>query len=96
MDECRMTDNQFEQWKLLAAGQPMCTDVKYKERHNVENCVLYTSANHKIGTYLQVSEAEKAIDTRTIQFDFWKPVEQYITLSAFTWERLWKEYQLEV
>lgn len=45
MDECKLTENQFEQWKLLAAGQPMCTDNKCKNRHNITNCVLYTASN---------------------------------------------------
>lgn len=92
MDECKLTDNQFEQWKLLAAGSPMCTDVKYKERHNIENCVLYTCANHSIATYVQVPEAYKAIDTRTIQYNFTKQINEYTTTSVFVWERLWEMY----
>lgn len=39
MDECKMTDNQFEQWKLLAGGSPMATDVKYRERVEIRDCV---------------------------------------------------------
>lgn len=96
MDECKLTDNQFEQWKLLAAGSPMCTDVKYKERHNIENCVLYTSANHAIGTYIQSAEAHKAIDTRTIQYNFIKNVSKYTPFSAFVWEKLWSGYKLQL
>lgn len=92
MDECKLTDNHFEQWKLLAAGSPMCTDVKYKERHNVENCVLYTCANHCIGQYVQVPEAYKAIDTRTIQYNFNKQINEYTMTSVFVWERLWQQY----
>lgn len=96
MDECKVTDNQFEQWKLLAAGSPMCTDVKYKERHNIENCVLYTSANHNIGTYIQAPEAHKAIETRTIQFNFVKSLNNYTPFSAFVWEKLWQNYNLRL
>ncbi|VVD00239.1 unnamed protein product [Leptidea sinapis] len=44
--ECKLTDNQFEQWKLQAAGQPMSIDLKYKSRHDVANCVLYTAGNY--------------------------------------------------
>lgn len=92
MDECRLTDNQFEQWKLLAAGSPMATDVKYKERHNVTNCVLYTCANHNIGQYIQLSDAHKAIEARTIQYNFVKILNTYTWFSVFVWESLWRRY----
>jgi DNA replication protein DnaC len=36
MDECKLTDNQFEKWKLLASNSPMSTDIKYKESHDVQ------------------------------------------------------------
>lgn len=45
MEECKRTDNQFEQWKLLVARRPMSTDVKFK------NSTLYT-----INAYLTVAE----------------------------------------
>ncbi|KAL4721501.1 hypothetical protein ACJJTC_013475 [Scirpophaga incertulas] len=32
MDECKLTDNHFEQWKQLAGGQKMNTDIKYEDR----------------------------------------------------------------
>lgn len=92
MDECKITDNQFEQWKLLAARQPMSTDVKYKSRHNVTDCVLYT-ANYPIGTYVTVPEANAAIDTRTIQYNFMHPT-TYIKITAFTWEKFWDKHYL--
>lgn len=95
MDECKLTDNQFEQWKLLAGGQPMCTDVKYKNRHNITDCVLYTASNYLIDTYLQVPEAAHAIETRTITFKFhYGPIE-YFKISPWTWEALWEKQTVD-
>lgn len=91
MDECKLTDNQFEQWKLLAAGLPMSTDVKYKNRHDIENCVLYTASNYQIGDYLTTMEFRDAITERTIQYDFMKKTD-WIHMNAFVWEEFWKKY----
>lgn len=57
MDECKLTENQFEQWKLLASGQPMATDVKYKIRTPLTNCRLYTASNYNIDMYVNMPEA---------------------------------------
>ncbi|CAH2088625.1 unnamed protein product [Euphydryas editha] len=51
MDECKLTDNQFEQWKLIAGRQPMNTDMTYKSQHIVKDCIMYTASNQEIGTY---------------------------------------------
>ncbi|KAI8437472.1 hypothetical protein MSG28_011794 [Choristoneura fumiferana] len=75
MDECKLTDNQFEQWKLLAGGSKMDTDIKYKDRLMVVDCRLYTASNHQLGLYVQTEGAAKAIAERTTQFDFFKPDE---------------------
>lgn len=91
MDECKLTENQFEQWKLLAAGSPMCTDVKYKNRHNVENCVLYTASNYSIGQYLMIPDVDDAIKTRTIEFRFNHLPVTYFKISPWTWERFWEK-----
>lgn len=91
MDECKLTDNQFEQWKLLAARQPMSTDVKYKNRHDVNNCILYSASNYPIGVYLSVTSADSAIQARTITFNFHQATE-YFTLNPFIWEAFWEKY----
>jgi hypothetical protein len=70
MDECKLTDNQFEQWKLLASSSPMATDVKYKEAHDVENCRLYTASNYPLSMYVTVPEGNRAIESRTITYHF--------------------------
>lgn len=92
MDECKLTDNQFEQWKLLAGKQPMSTDVKYKNRHNITNCILYTASNYPIDTYISVGEAREAIETRTITFMFTAPTEHF-KLNPFIWTEFWKKYK---
>lgn len=92
MDECKLTDNQFEQWKLLAAGTPMATDVKYKERHDIKNCVLYTCANFEIGMYVDVPEKDRAIDSRTTTFNFNTTVDEHLRLNPFVWEYVWRNY----
>lgn len=92
MDECKLTDNQFEQWKLLAGGQPMSTDIKYKSRHDIKDCVLYTASNYPITMYTSVMEADEAVNTRTIQFNFYKHLPERFKLNAFIWEHFWKEY----
>ncbi|KPJ17523.1 hypothetical protein RR48_01857 [Papilio machaon] len=91
MDECKLTDNQFEQWKLLAARQPMSTDVKYKTRQDVKNCILYTASNYPICTYITTSDAKEAVDTRTITFYFSCPT-KYFKLNPFIWEGFWSIY----
>lgn len=93
MDECKLTDNQFEQWKLLAAGSPMATDVKYKERHDVKNCVLYTCANFEIGMYVDVPEKDRAIDSRTTTFRFRKIIDYKIYLNPYVWDSMWKQFE---
>lgn len=89
MDECKLTDNQFEQWKLLAGGAAMSTDVKYKDKHDVINCVLYTCSNYPIEMFCQVPDAAEAIRTRTVQFTFSRPIESHFKMNAITWEKFW-------
>lgn len=91
MDECRLTENQFEQWKLLAAGQPMAIDIKYKNRTAITNCRLYTASNYPVELYVNVPVAREAIESRTFTYRFKYVNVEYITLSAFTWEEFWKE-----
>lgn len=95
MDECKLTENQFEQWKLLAAGTPMPTDVKYKNRHNVSDCVLYTASNYRIGQYIMVGDVEDAIATRTIEFRFNHIPAEYFKISPWTWEKFWEIETIE-
>lgn len=90
MDECKLTDNQFEQWKLLAAGQPMSTDVKYKNRHDITNCVLYTASNYPITAYLTTADTQEAVRTRTIQYNFHK------NTHYFKWEEFWKQFNKQL
>lgn len=94
MDECKLTENQFEQWKLLAAGQPMATDIKYKNRSAITNCRLYTASNYNIEMYVQVPDAKEAITTRTYAFQFNYRVHEYLPLTAFTWEEFWNKHAL--
>lgn len=91
MDECKLTDNQFEQWKLLAARQPMSTDVKYKNRQDIKDCILYTASNFPICTYVTVTEANDAVETRTISFYFTQPT-TYFKINPFIWEAFWNIY----
>lgn len=100
MDECKLTENQFEQWKLLAAGTPMATDVKYKSRHQVTNVRLYTASNYPIELYVSVPEAKEAIDTRTIEFIFNNKIDhtEHFFMTALAWEKFWetnKEHRLK-
>lgn len=95
MDECKLTDNQFEQWKLLAAGSPMSTDIKYKDRHDIADCVLYTASNYPIAAYLGIMECQEAITTRTIQFNFMNPTEHF-KMNAFIWEAFWDKYAIDI
>lgn len=94
MDECKLTENQFKQWKLLAAGQPMATDVKYKNRTAVTNCRLYTASNYPIELYVNVPDAKQAIETRTYTFRFDHPTDEYTNISAYSWEEFWKRYAI--
>lgn len=94
MDECKLTENQFEQWKLLASGMPMSTDVKYKDRCDVQKCVLYTCSNYPIEMYCKVPMAKAAIDDRTFTFEFKKAVNGYLAIPPHTWEKLWNEHHL--
>lgn len=97
MDECKLTDNQFEQWKLLASGAPMSTDVKYKDRNDVENCVLYTCSNFAIETYCNVPCAQQAVAERTHQFNLYNKCTEYFRIAPQVWEQLWREYaQMEI
>jgi len=93
MDECKLTENQFEQWKLLAGGTPMATDVKYKEKHDIEDCVLYTCSNYPIEMYVNVPEARRAIESRTIEYKFHNVIENKFTLNTFVWDECWKRYK---
>ncbi|KAL4710087.1 hypothetical protein ACJJTC_016489 [Scirpophaga incertulas] len=92
MDECKLTDNHFEQWKQLAGGQKMNTDIKYEDRQEVTDCVLYTASNYPINAYLTVPESMEAIAQRTVQFNFYVACE-YFYLNAFIWEEFWKQYR---
>lgn len=91
MDECKLTDNQYEQWKLLAGRQTMNTDVKYKNQHLIDNCVLYTASNYEIGTYIQAQSTNEAIRERTIKYTFLHK-QMYYELNPFIWEKYWERY----
>lgn len=95
MDECKLTENQFEQWKLLASGMPTSTDIKYKDRCDVKNCVLYTCSNYDIATYCSVPMAKEAVNDRTITFSFTTRINSFVKIAPHVWERLWKQYGLE-
>jgi len=92
MDECKLTENQFEQWKLLAGGSPMSTDVKFKEKHDIDNCVLYTSSNYPIDMYVSAPDSSKAIETRTITYRFNHIIENKFNFNTFGWEACWQKY----
>lgn len=96
MDECKLTENQFEQWKLLASGMAMSTDVKYKDRCDIQRCVLYTCSNYPIEIYCKVPMAKEAIDERTIKFNFMQPLSQWMMIPPHTWERLWRENKYDL
>jgi hypothetical protein len=90
MDECKLTDNQFEQWKLLASNSPMPTDVKYKESHDVHNCRLYTASNYPLGMFVCVPEAEGAIQSRTITYNFTYIIKKHMKITPGAWLSFWK------
>lgn len=92
MDECKLTENQFEQWKLLASRMPMSTDVKYKDRCDVGKCILYTSSNYPIEMYCKVPMAKQAIDERTLQFNFNVKINGYTRIAPHIWEKFWNKY----
>lgn len=94
MDECKLTENQFEQWKLLASGMPMSTDVKYKDRCDVNACVVYTCSNYPIEMYCKVPMAKKAVAERTIEFHFNTIIKEHFKISPHVWETLWEKYGL--
>ncbi|CAG4951060.1 unnamed protein product [Parnassius apollo] len=96
MDECKLTENQFEQWKLLASGLPMSTDVKYKDRCDIEKCILYTCSNYPIDMYCKVPMARKAIEERTITYEFKVQLKEYIKIPPHAWEKLWSVYNLSL
>lgn len=96
MDECKLTNNQFEQWKLLAANADMNTDVKYKERHIISNCILYTCANFPIEMYVNVPEASEAVATRTTTYRFFNKDFKRFLLTTWDWEYFWKQFGFEI
>lgn len=96
MDECKLTENQFEQWKLLASRVPMSTDVKYKDRCDVYNCSLYTCSNYPIEMYCKVPQAKQAIDERTLKFEFSYKLAGFINIPPHAWERLWQQCGYEL
>lgn len=96
MDECKLTDNQFEQWKMLACGLPMSTDVKYKERCDITECRLYTCSNYPIEMYCNVPMAKEAVNSRTIKYELHKRCPWYIKISPHVWEQCWQEYGLDL
>lgn len=94
MDECKLTDNQFEQWKLLASGLPMSTDVKYKDRCDVKNVVLYTCSNYPIEMYCNAPMAREAVATRTVKYELKVQCPWFFKLSPHVWEKCWAEFDL--
>lgn len=94
MDESKIKENQFEQWKLLASGMPMSTDVKYKDRCDVQRCTLYTCSNYPIAMYCKVPMAKQALDKRTITFVFKIRFPQYTSILPHTWEDMWSSFDL--
>lgn len=96
MDECKLTDNQFEQWKLLASGLPMSTDVKYKDRCDVKGVVLYTCSNYPIEMYCNVPMANEAVNSRTIKFELKQKCPWFIKIAPHSWEKCWGEYDLVI
>lgn len=89
MDECKLTNNQFEQWKQLAGKTDCNTDVKYKDRHIIKDCILYTAANFPIEMYVNVPEASEAVRTRTIMYRFYAKCDDRFLMTAFDWEYVW-------
>lgn len=89
MDECKLTENQFEQWKMLASKVPMSTDVKYKDRCDIQNCILYTCSNYPIEMYCKVPMAKQAIDF------VWR-LTGFANIPPHIWEKMWKNLNLEL
>lgn len=81
MDQCKLTDKQFEQWKLLASGLPMSTGVKYKDRCDVRDVVLYTCSNYPIEMYCNVLMAQEAVKSRTITYELKSQCPWYLKIS---------------
>lgn len=89
MDEIKVTNHLFETWKLLAAGQTFTSDVKYHEKCEVSNCVLYTASNYEIDLFCTVPSARDAIDARTHTFDISQPCNEYFNIAPHSWEMFW-------
>lgn len=96
MDECKLLDNHFESWKLLAGGQELATDVKFEDKQEITDCVLYTASNYAINAYLTITDSQEAIAQRTTQFNFFAPMEESIKLNPFIWEAFWKKYAMQI
>jgi hypothetical protein len=92
MDEIKITQPLFETWKLLAAGQTFSTDVKYQEKCDVSNCVLYTASSYELDFYCKVPDAKLAIESRTFTFSITKPCDEYFNIAPQTWELFWKSH----
>lgn len=89
MDEIKVTDNHFEQWKLIAGGQPCSTDVKYQDKCDISDCVMYTASNYDIDLFCSVPHAKEAIEERTHLFEITHPCKEYFFLAPQTWELFW-------
>lgn len=89
MDEIKVTETLFEVWKLLAAGQTFTSDVKYHDKCEISNCVLYTASNYDIELYCKVPSVKEAIDTRTYTFNVFQPWIEYFNVAPHTWEMFW-------
>lgn len=94
MDEIKVTDNHFEQWKLIASGQSCTTDVKYQEKCDISNCVLYTASNYDINMFCTVPHSKEAIEERTFTFEIQFPCKTHFTLSPNVWQIFWESNQL--
>lgn len=92
MDEIKLTESHFEQWKLIAGGLPCSTDVKYHEKSDIVNCTMYTSSNYEIGAYCKVQDCSSAIQERTFTFNIYSVCKEFFQPSPHVWEMFWEKY----
>lgn len=71
MDEIHVDGPQFETWKLIAAGQDVAVDVKYKGKGTVKRTPLYVASNGEIHQYaIECTDRVTATAARCFRYDF--------------------------
>lgn len=92
MDEIHVDGMQFETWKLIAAGQDVSVDVKYKGKGTIRRTPLYVASNGEIHQYaVECIDRVLATETRCYRYDFMHdiPVKTDKLINPCAWKLLW-------